>query len=62
MTVRSATIGCPYCGEQIELAVDCSVERQEYIEDCSVCCRSITLSVESAQGEVIRIEGRSENE
>jgi hypothetical protein len=33
-------VGCPYCGEQIEIAVDPgSGSHQEYIEDCAVCCR-----------------------
>lgn len=36
---------CPYCGELIELLVDCSVGEQEYIEDCQICCRPITLKV-----------------
>lgn len=36
---------CPYCGETIEVLIDCSVEQQEYIEDCQVCCRPITFSV-----------------
>ncbi|WP_371929684.1 CPXCG motif-containing cysteine-rich protein, partial [Methylomonas rosea] len=31
-------------------------------EDCSVCCRPITISVESWQGEVVSIEARSEDE
>lgn len=35
---------CPYCGEPIELGVDCSVTEQEYIEDCYVCCRPIQVS------------------
>jgi hypothetical protein len=34
---------CPYCGETIELAIDCSVAEQEYIEDCYVCCRPIQV-------------------
>ena len=38
---------CPYCGELITVLIDCSVEQQEYIEDCQVCCRPITLKVES---------------
>ena len=42
---ESASIQCPYCGESIEIAVDCSVDRQVYIEDCEVCCRPISLSV-----------------
>jgi len=36
---------CPYCGENIEVLVDCSVEHQNYIEDCQVCCRPIEFDV-----------------
>jgi hypothetical protein len=36
---------CPYCGEPIELLVDCSVRKQNYIEDCQVCCKPITVRV-----------------
>ena len=59
---QSASIECPYCGEQIELSIDCSVEQQEYVEDCSVCCRPITVTVTSADGEVIAIDARTETE
>lgn len=38
-------IQCPYCGETIEVLLDCSVEQQQYIEDCQVCCRPIEFSV-----------------
>lgn len=38
-------IDCPYCGESIEVLLDCSVEHQQYIEDCQVCCRPIEISV-----------------
>ncbi|MGB5444404.1 MAG: CPXCG motif-containing cysteine-rich protein [Psychromonas sp.] len=36
---------CPYCGETIELLIDCSVAEQDYIEDCQVCCRPINVQV-----------------
>ncbi|WP_187409925.1 CPXCG motif-containing cysteine-rich protein [Saccharophagus sp. K07] len=36
---------CPYCGEKIDLVVDCSELEQEYTEDCSVCCRPIVVTV-----------------
>jgi hypothetical protein len=36
---------CPYCGEIIEIIVDLSVDHQEYVEDCSVCCRPIVMAV-----------------
>jgi hypothetical protein len=38
-------IHCPYCGEKIELFIDRSIDEQSYIEDCSVCCRPIELTV-----------------
>jgi hypothetical protein len=35
-----ATVICPYCGEQMGIALDPgSGPRQEYVEDCQVCCR-----------------------
>lgn len=41
----SAVISCPYCGEAIEILLDASAGEQNYIEDCQVCCRPITVSV-----------------
>ena len=38
---------CPYCGEWIDLYADPGGSRsQRYVEDCSVCCRPIDVSVE----------------
>jgi len=38
MTKAIAT-NCPYCGEAVELCVDeGGGKRQDYIEDCPVCC------------------------
>ncbi|MFC1664792.1 CPXCG motif-containing cysteine-rich protein [Pseudomonadota bacterium] len=30
----------------ISILVDCSIEQQEYIEDCQVCCQPIVLNVQ----------------
>lgn len=38
-------IQCPYCGEFIEVLLDGSIEQQNYIEDCQVCCRPIEFNV-----------------
>ena len=52
---------CPYCGENIELLVDMSVEHQEYVEDCSVCCRPILIAASvTTSGAEVRVQ--SENE
>lgn len=46
MPYRTETkIGCPYCGERISVVIDADDLEQEYIEDCQVCCRPITLVV-----------------
>ncbi|MET0580629.1 MAG: CPXCG motif-containing cysteine-rich protein [Pseudoxanthomonas sp.] len=56
------TIQCPYCGEPIDLFVDDSVDHQQYIEDCQVCCRPINVSVTAGDdGEVI-VVARAEND
>ena len=35
-----AVVLCPYCGETMDIALDPgSGPRQEYVEDCQVCCR-----------------------
>ena len=35
-----ATVQCPWCGEQNEIAIDPgSGEAQDYVQDCEVCCR-----------------------
>jgi len=44
--LESVRTGCPYCGESIEVVIDCSVTEQEYFEDCFVCCRPILFHVE----------------
>ncbi len=36
---------CPYCWEKITLLVDGSIEAQEYVEDCEVCCRPIDFTI-----------------
>ena len=45
MYAEPKQIYCPYCGESIDIMVDASMEEQQYIEDCSVCCRPIELKV-----------------
>ena len=43
--LEEQTIACPYCGEAIDILLDCSVPHQRYVEDCQVCCRPIDLDV-----------------
>ncbi|KFL35838.1 CPXCG motif-containing cysteine-rich protein [Arenimonas donghaensis] len=34
---------CPHCGERFETVADPSAGDTEYVEDCFVCCRPITV-------------------
>jgi hypothetical protein len=60
-TLEPVTIQCPYCWEAIEILVDCSVDEQEYTEDCQVCCRPIIISV-LIDGGVPSVQARSEDD
>jgi hypothetical protein len=61
-TTETAEIGCPYCGERIEVVVDCSIEHQEYVEDCAVCCRPITISAWVDEDGTVSVTSRDEND
>lgn len=47
------SIGCPYCGEALEVLIDPGDADQQYIEDCQVCCKPINFLVsEGFDGEL----------
>ena len=50
--LEERSIECPYCGEPIDVLLDCSVPHQSYIEDCQVCCRPIEFSVSVDEDDV----------
>lgn len=52
-------ISCPHCGETFPLVVDTSIAQQTIVEDCSVCCRPMTLQIESEPGEVLSVDIRA---
>ncbi|RKZ95633.1 MAG: CPXCG motif-containing cysteine-rich protein [Gammaproteobacteria bacterium] len=60
--VESRNIQCPYCGEIIDIVVDCSVAQQNYIEDCQVCCRPINISTNIEQNGDLTLIATHENE
>ena len=49
-------IQCPYCGEYMEVLLDASVEFQDYIEDCQVCCQPINFVVRATPEEGVCVE------
>lgn len=59
--LQTHPLDCPYCGEQIQMIIDCSVDDQDYIEDCQVCCRPINIYV-TIEGDEVSIHASHENE
>ena len=55
-------IGCPYCGEEIELLIDASAGEQDYIEDCQVCCKPINVSIKLDNEGDMSVTVRSDDE
>ena len=55
-------IDCPYCGEPIEILLDASIASQNYIEDCQVCCRPITLQVDIDEDGTPQVRATGEDE
>jgi len=43
---------CPHCWEEQLKLVDPSVSRQEFIEDCEVCCNPIEFFVAVSYSEI----------
>jgi len=50
------SITCSYCWENIDIALDASVPAQEYVEDCSVCCRPLVIRYCAADGAVVSLD------
>lgn len=51
--IAPADITCPYCGEVFALEVDTSQSEQTLIEDCTVCCRPIALTIRCRPGVIV---------
>ena len=58
--LHEQTINCPCCGENISVVLDLSVPEQNYVEDCSVCCRAILLRYSSLSGELLELTAHAE--
>lgn len=43
---------CPYCWEEIYFEVDTTINEQEYVEDCQVCCNPILVRVSVYEGSI----------
>ena len=62
LELQSAQLQCPYCWESIEVLIDCSVEQQDYVEDCSVCCHPMVITASAEEGFLVDVYVRAEND
>ena len=54
---------CPYCGEDVTLLVDVTGgRRQDYVEDCWVCCRPMQIIVTVHARDEVDVDVRSPDE
>jgi hypothetical protein len=62
--LEEVTVTCPACWEQIVLDIDLSAgDEQVYTEDCSVCCRPMTVRVtvsRDGEGCTVSVEPESD--
>jgi hypothetical protein len=51
------SVRCPFCGERFETVADASGGDADYIEDCPVCCRPISLHLRTGEdGDVAALD------
>jgi hypothetical protein len=61
--IEDIEIVCPYCGELMEVDVDCTGGNQRYYEDCQVCCAPVEFMVTVDElGNLINITARRDND
>jgi len=53
--IAQTEIACPHCGEVFPIQVDTSQAEQSLIEDCTVCCRPIALTIRCRPGVVVNV-------
>ncbi|HMC00461.1 MAG TPA: CPXCG motif-containing cysteine-rich protein [Flavobacteriaceae bacterium] len=50
---------CPYCWQNISMLLDSSIEQQNFIEDCEICCNPIELKIEFINKELTSFDARA---
>jgi hypothetical protein len=54
--IHEADITCPHCGETFPINVDTSQGSQTIVEDCTVCCRPMQLTITCQPGAILAVE------
>ncbi len=49
-------VDCPHCWERVSILVDVSCNgRQDFVEDCEVCCNPLAFDVRIVKGRVAEV-------
>lgn len=59
--IEETQVQCPYCGERIGLELDLSEGDSTYVQDCTVCCQPILVTVRLDHAGGHTVEVRQEN-
>jgi Cysteine-rich CPXCG len=54
--VEDIEVICPYCGSSFTIEADTEEGSYATIEDCSVCCRPVSVSIRCRPGKVEAVE------
>ncbi len=50
---------CPYCLERITMLLDPTIDKQQYVEDCEVCCNPIEITCTFSNGELVYFDAKA---
>ena len=53
--VQEHEVTCQACWETVTVTLDLSIDDQEFIEDCHVCCSPLSISVRADCGELLSV-------
>lgn len=53
---ESVSIQCPHCGETFDIALDVSEGSAEFVVDCEICCRPMTVTTRVRAGEIEELQ------
>ena len=53
---------CPYCWQNVSMVFETNYPKQEYIEDCEVCCNPILIFYDKEDDGTVIVNARSLND
>jgi hypothetical protein len=43
--IEDLVVSCPYCGQAMEIDIDCTGGDQSFYEDCQTCCMPVRFVI-----------------